>query len=148
MKVVLQRVSMARVSVGGEAVGEIGKGILVYLGVEKGDGRAEVDYMARKVRGLRIFEDEAGRMNRDVGEAGGAALVVSQFTLAADCRKGRRPAFSRAEDPEIARGLYEAFITALKESGLDVETGSFGAHMEVMSVNDGPVTMIIESPGG
>ncbi len=148
MKAVLQRVSMARVSVGGAVSGEIGKGLLVYLGVARGDGRAEADYMVRKVRGLRIFEDEEGRMNLDVGEAGGSVLVVSQFTLLADCRKGRRPAFTQAEDPEKARALYESFVEALRESGLTVETGRFGAHMEVKSVNDGPVTMIIESPGG
>ncbi len=148
MKAVLQRVKFARVSVGDEVIGEIGKGLLVYLGVERGDGPAEVDYMARKTRGLRIFGDEAGRMNLDVKSAGGSVLVVSQFTLLADCRKGRRPAFTRAEDPEKARTIYESFIMTLKKLGLTVEAGRFGAHMEVSSINDGPVTMIIESPGG
>ncbi len=148
MRAVLQRVKGARVSVGGEIVGEIEKGLLVYLGVEKGDGGGDLDYMLRKVSGLRIFGDDMGRMNLDVGEAGGAVLVVSQFTLLADCRKGRRPAFTRAEDPDRARALYESFIMTLKELGLIVEAGRFGAHMEVQSINDGPVTMILESPGG
>lgn len=147
MRAVLQRVERARVSVDGKSIAAIGKGLLVYLGVEEGDGPADMDYISDKVRYLRIFGDETGRMNLDVAEAGGAVLVVSQFTLLGDCRKGRRPGFSRAEAPEKAEALYETVINALRERGLSVETGAFGAHMEVESLNDGPVTMLLESRG-
>jgi len=144
---VLQRVASARVTAGGGVTGEIKRGLLVYLGVERGDGPEDVRYIAGKVRYLRIFEDEAGRMNRDVSEAGGSVLVVSQFTLLADCGRGRRPAFTRAEDPERAERLYALFIRALREEGLDVEEGRFGAHMVVESSNNGPVTMLLDSRG-
>ncbi len=145
MKAVLQRVKSAGVTVKGELVGAIEGGLLVYLGVEKGDGPGDMKYIADKVRFLRIFEDDSGRMNLDVMEAGGAVLVVSQFTLLADCRKGRRPAFSEAEAPEKAEGFYELFISSLVKKGLIVKRGVFGAHMEVSSENDGPVTMVLDS---
>ncbi len=147
MKAVLQRVSRAGVTVDGSLVGSIEKGLLVYLGVEREDGPSDIDYIADKVRCLRIFGDSSARMNLDVGSASGAVLVVSQFTLLADCRKGRRPGFSRAERPERAEELYGLFIEALKQRGLDVEAGRFGAHMEVESLNDGPVTMLLHSRG-
>ncbi len=145
MRAVLQRVKRASVTVDGALTGSIESGLLVYLGVEKGDSLDELDYIASKVRGLRLFSDASSRMNLDVGEAGGALLVVSQFTLLADCRKGRRPSFTGAEEPKKAEALYKLFITKLRESGLQVEAGVFGAHMEVESVNDGPVTMLLNS---
>jgi len=145
MKAVLQRVKSACVTVKGELAGGIEKGLLLYLGVEKGDGPEDMDYIARKVRFLRIFADDSGRMNLDVMEAGGAVLVVSQFTLLADCRKGRRPAFSGAEAPEKAEEFYNLFINLLEEKGLIVKSGLFGAHMEVRSANDGPVTLLLDS---
>jgi len=145
MKAVLQRVSSADVRVGGELIGSIEKGLLVYLGVERGDGPADIDYIADKVCYLRIFADASGRMNLDVKSAGGAVLVVSQFTLLGDCRKGRRPSFSRAEAPDKAEELYGLFIKALQERGLSVEEGCFGADMEVRSLNNGPVTMLLDS---
>ena len=145
MKAVLQRVTRAVVTVDGAPVGSIEKGLLVYLGVEKGDGQTEIDYIADKVRFLRIFPDTSGRMNFDVAEAKGSVLAVSQFTLLADCRKGRRPGFARAEAPKKAEELYTRFIKALRGRGLTVEEGRFGAHMEVESLNDGPVTMLLDS---
>jgi len=145
MKAVLQRVTRAVVTVDGTLVGGIKRGLLVYLGVEKGDGQIDIDYIADKVRFLRIFADASGRMNLDVADAKGSVLVVSQFTLLGDCRKGRRPGFARAEDPEKAEELYARFIKALREKSLTVEEGRFGAHMEVESLNDGPVTMLLDS---
>ncbi len=145
MRAVLQRVKRAGVSVDGVLVGSIEKGLLVYLGVEKGDEEADVSYIAEKVRYLRIFGDNTGQMNLDVTGARGAVLVVSQFTLLADCRKGRRPSFSAAESPQKAEVLYGSFISSLREKGLTVESGVFGAHMEVECINDGPVTMLLES---
>jgi len=145
MKAVLQRVKGASVTVRGEIIGNIERGLLVYLGVEKGDDSADMSYIADKVRFLRIFGDDRGRMNLDVSEAGGAVLVVSQFTLLADCRKGRRPGFSEAEVPEKAEEFYGLFIKSLREKGLVVEEGRFGADMEVSSLNDGPVTMLLDS---
>jgi D-tyrosyl-tRNA(Tyr) deacylase len=145
MKAVLQRVKRAGVTVEGRSKRSIEQGLLVYLGVEKEDTSADLDYIADKVCFLRIFADKGGRMNLDVSEVGGAVLVVSQFTLLADCVKGRRPGFSRAEDPKKAEALYALFIKDLEQRGLSVETGSFGAHMEVESRNDGPVTMLLDS---
>ena len=132
----------------GRTTGRIGAGLLVFAGVASDDGPADVDYIAGKLRDLRIFPDEDGRMNRSVVECGGALLVVSQFTLHADCRKGRRPSFDAAAPAPLAEALYESLIAALRKSGLAVETGVFQAHMDVELVNDGPVTIVLDSRGG
>lgn len=145
MKALLQRVSEAGVTVESGKVAAIGPGLLVLLCVEAGDGEGEARRLARKIARLRIFEDAAGRMNRSVLEAGGAALVVSQFTLAADVRRGNRPGFSGAAPPETARTLYERFAALLAEEGVPVETGAFAAHMAVSLVNDGPVTIWMDT---
>jgi len=145
VRVLLQRVSRASVTVDGQVVGAIGPGLLLLVGVRRGDDRATAEWMAQKVANLRIFEDEAGKLNRSVLEVGGSALVVSQFTLYADVRKGRRPSFIEAAPPEEARPLVDAFAEALRRSGLPVETGVFGAHMDVELVNDGPVTIWLDS---
>ena len=145
MRAVVQRVSEARVRVGGEVVGEIGRGLLVLLGVGQGDGEADVRYLAEKTAGLRIFEDEQGKMNLSVEETGGAVLVVSQFTRYGDCRQGRRPGFSAAAPPEMANALYGRFVGLLRERGLPVATGVFQAEMAVALVNDGPVTLLLDS---
>ena len=145
MRAVVQRVSQARVAVEGRSVGEIGQGLLVYLGVANEDGPADVQYIAGKVRNLRVFEDEQGRMNRSLAQAGGSVLVVSQFTLHADCRKGRRPSLDAAAPPEVAQALYLDVVRALEAAGLAVRTGTFQAHMAVESVNDGPVTLLLDS---
>jgi D-tyrosyl-tRNA(Tyr) deacylase len=145
MRIVLQRVKNARVDVAGETVGSIGTGLLILLGVTQTDQKNDADYLADKVVQLRIFPDEAGRMNRSLVEAHGALLVVSQFTLYGDCRKGRRPSFDHAAPPEQARGLYEYFIQRLKSSNIAVETGVFQAEMEIHLINDGPVTFILDS---
>ncbi|HUP39239.1 MAG TPA: D-aminoacyl-tRNA deacylase [Vicinamibacterales bacterium] len=145
MRAVVQRVRLARVRVDDRVVGEIGGGLLVFAGVEKGDGHNDVAYIAGKVRDLRIFGDEAGKMNLSVAEAGGAVLVISQFTLCGDSRKGRRPSFDAAESPAAARPIYEALVTALRALNLNVETGEFQAHMRVELANDGPVTMLLDS---
>ena len=145
MRAVAQRVRTARVVVDGETVGAIGPGLLVYVGVEKGDRAKDVEYMARKLTGLRIFEDDGGRMNLSVAETGGGVLLVSQFTLHGDARKGRRPSFAGAEAPERAKELFAALAKEVSEAGLTVEQGVFQAHMEVESVNDGPVTMLLDS---
>jgi D-tyrosyl-tRNA(Tyr) deacylase len=145
MRAVVQRVTYARVEVDGTMVGEIGPGLLVLLGVAKGDTEADSDYLATKISQLRIFADDAGKMNRSIAEAGGAMLVVSQFTLYGDCRKGRRPGFDAAASPEDARRLYEYFVDAVRRTGLRVETGVFQADMAVSLLNDGPVTFIVES---
>ncbi len=141
MRAVVQRVAEARVTVDGRVVGEIGAGLLVLVGVAPTDGPAQVDWMAAKIAGLRIFEDEAGKMNLAVGDVGGGVLVVSQFTLYGDASKGRRPSFTGAAPPEIARPLYERLADALGAA-----RGEFGAHMEVALVNDGPVTLILDTP--
>ena len=143
----MQRVSSARVEVDGEVVGAIDKGLVVLLGVADGDGQREAVWLADKIAGLRIFEDEAGKMNLSVGEVGGSALVVSQFTLLGDCRKGRRPSFTDAAPPEEADHLYQKFVGRVRESGLRVETGVFQARMSVHLTNDGPVTLLLETPG-
>jgi D-tyrosyl-tRNA(Tyr) deacylase len=145
MRIVLQRVKNARVEVAGAIVGSIGTGLVILLGVTQTDKEEEADYLAQKVIQLRIFSDEAGKMNRSLLEAGGALLVVSQFTLYGDCKKGRRPSFDRAAPPEQARALYEHFIARLKSSNITVETGVFQAEMEIHLINDGPVTFILDS---
>jgi D-tyrosyl-tRNA(Tyr) deacylase len=145
MRIVVQRVSQARVEVEGKSVGEIGAGLLVLLGVARQDTRADADYLADKVTGLRIFADEAGKMNRSVAETGGSLLVVSQFTLYGDCRKGRRPGFELAAPPDQARALYEYFVEACRRRNVRVETGIFQALMAVHLTNDGPVTIICDS---
>ncbi len=145
VRVLVQRVSQASVTVDGQVVGAIGPGLLLLVGVRRGDDQATAEWMARKVAHLRIFEDEAGKMNRSVLEIGGSVLVVSQFTLYADVRKGRRPSFIEAAPPDEARPLVEAFAEALRSLSLPVETGVFGAHMDVALVNDGPVTIWLDS---
>jgi D-tyrosyl-tRNA(Tyr) deacylase len=145
MRGVVQRVTGAKVTVDGRVTGEIGAGLLVLLGVEQGDGPPDVQYLAGKIRDLRIFPDEAGKMNRSVLDQQGAVLVVSQFTLSGDARNGRRPSFASAAPPEIARALYEEVVRELKTSGLRVETGEFQAMMQVALVNDGPVTILLDS---
>lgn len=141
----MQRVRSARVTVDGEVAAKIGAGLLAFVGVAAGDGPSDVDYTATKIRELRIFPDDEGRMNRSVAEAGGAVLVVSQFTLHGDCRKGRRPSFDGAAPGPVARALYDEVVRQLRESGLPVETGVFQAHMAVELVNDGPVTLLLDS---
>jgi len=145
MRAVVQRVSKARVSVGGQIAGAIGEGLLVYLGVVTGDTDADLDYLARKVSGLRIFRDDAKPMNRSVLDTGGAALVVSQFTLAGDVRRGKRPSFTDAMDPAPAEEIYDRFVARLEELGVPCARGVFGAMMDVESVNDGPVTILLDS---
>jgi D-aminoacyl-tRNA deacylase len=145
MRIVLQRVKNARVDVAGETVGSIGVGSLILLGVTQRDKEEDADYLADKVVKLRIFPDEAGRMNRSLLEVGGSLLVVSQFTLYGDCRKGRRPSFDEVAPPEQARALYGYFIQRLKSSNIAVETGVFQAEMEIHLINDGPVTFILDS---
>jgi D-aminoacyl-tRNA deacylase len=145
MRIVLQRAKSARVDIAGETVGSIGVGLVILLGVTQTDQERDARYLADKVIQLRIFPDEAGRMNRSLLEAGGALLVVSQFTLYGDCRKGRRPSFDHAAPPEQARTLYECFIQHLKSSNIAVETGVFQADMEIHLINDGPVTFILDS---
>lgn len=144
MKTVIQRVTSASVTVEGRIVGEIGRGILVLLGVEKGDAEARADWLAEKIINLRIFEDEGGKMNLSLRDISGSLLVVSQFTLAGNCDKGRRPSFDSAAAPEEGRRLYEYFVEALKRLNAPVATGIFQADMRVSLVNDGPVTFILE----
>ncbi len=148
MRAVVQRVSRARVSVGGEITGEIGLGLLVLLGVGAGDTRSEADYLAEKTMGLRIFEDAGGKMNLCVAEVSGAVLVVSQFTLYGDARKGRRPSFDGAAPPEQARELYEHFVERVRTVGLRCEAGRFQETMQVELVNEGPVTILLDSAKG
>ncbi len=144
MRAVLQRVSRASVSIDCECVGAIGAGFLALVGFTVGDGESQLQWMAEKIVGLRLFPDDEGKMNRDIKEVGGSLLVVSQFTLYADARKGRRPSFVDAAPPDEATALYEQFVRELKVRGVPVETGSFGAMMDVELVNDGPVTLILE----
>ena len=145
MRAVVQRVTSARVTVDGRVTGEIGAGLLVLVGVDQHDGPADVQYLAAKIRDLRIFADAEGKMNRSVLETGGSVLVVSQFTLSGDARNGRRPSFATAAPPQIARALYEEVVRELTASGLHVATGEFQAMMQVSLVNDGPVTILLDS---
>ncbi|OBR65818.1 D-tyrosyl-tRNA(Tyr) deacylase [Paenibacillus oryzae] len=145
MKVVVQRSKAARVTVEGEVKGAISSGLVLLVGITHEDSMSDVSWMADKIAGLRIFEDEAGKMNHSIMDAGGSVLSISQFTLYGDCRKGRRPNFMAAARPEAAKELYDAFNDALRRLGLHVECGVFGAMMEVELVNDGPVTLIVES---
>lgn len=145
MRAVVQRVKESAVKTDDQLIGRIGPGLLVLLGVARGDRPGDADYLVHKIANLRIFEDQHGKMNRSLQETGGAMLVVSQFTLLGDCRKGRRPSFVAAAEPEKATALYEYFIDQASRLGISVETGRFGALMEVSLVNDGPVTLILES---
>jgi D-aminoacyl-tRNA deacylase len=145
MKLVVQRVSEARVDVEGGTVGAIGTGLLALLGISKSDTARDADSLLEKILYLRIFPDEAGKMNRNVQEAGGSLLIVSQFTLYGDCRKGRRPSFDQAAPPEQAQALYDYFVEAARRGPVPVATGEYRAHMQVSLVNDGPVTLILES---
>ena len=145
MRAVVQRVSRASVTVAGEVVGQIGRGFLVLLGVGEGDTAEDAAYLAQKIAGLRIFEDPEGKMNLSLADVGGGMLVISQFTLLGDCRKGRRPSFDKAARPEIADPLYQAFVTAVAGQGIPVQTGRFQQHMDVELINDGPVTLLLDS---
>lgn len=144
MKLVVQRVKQAEVKVKGNSVGKIEKGFLILLGVTHEDAKENIDKLVKKVCGLRVFEDQNGKMNLSIKDIGGELLIVSQFTLYADTKKGNRPSFVKAAAPEKANELYEYFISECKKNGIKVETGEFGAHMEVSLVNDGPVTIIME----
>jgi D-tyrosyl-tRNA(Tyr) deacylase len=145
MRAVIQRVIEAKVEVEGKIVGRVGPGLLVYLGVGKGDSESDVQFMAEKLANLRIFSDDAGKMNRSVIDIGGGVLLISNFTLHGDCRKGRRPGFDGAADPALAEGLYEKVAQVIAQQGVPVEKGVFGAHMHVTSINDGPVTFLLDS---
>jgi D-tyrosyl-tRNA(Tyr) deacylase len=145
MRAVVQRVSRANVVIAGDTVGDIGSGLVVLLGIAHTDTPAQAQWLAEKVAGLRIFNDAEGKMNRDLVEVGGAMLIVSQFTLYGDCRKGKRPSFIDAAPPSIAIPLYETFINSVKALGIGVAEGRFGADMKVELVNDGPVTLIVDS---
>lgn len=148
MKAVIQRVISASVEVDGQVVGEIRHGLMVLLGVAKGDAESDIRYLINKIRSLRIFSDEQGKMNRSLVDVGGAVLLVSQFTLLGRTANGRRPSFDDAAPPELAKRLYEQVATGLRESGTVVETGIFAAHMKVALVNDGPVTFVLDSQEG
>ncbi len=145
MRAVVQRVSRAKVTVAGEITGEIGSGLLILLGVADDDSSEDATYLAEKLVGLRIFPDDEGKMNRSLAEAGGAMLVVSQFTLLGDCRKGKRPSFIKAARPEPAIALYNTFVAEVRGRNIPVETGRFQEHMDVELVNDGPVTLLVDS---
>ncbi len=145
MRMVVQRVTQARVKVGEQVTGEIGKGLLVFIGIGRSDTEKDADYLIDKLIGLRIFADENGKMNLNVSDAGGGLLLVSQFTLYADCRKGRRPSFDLAAPPDQAQALYNYFVAAARRTSLCVQTGIFQATMQVEIVNDGPVTIIMDS---
>ena len=145
MKIVLQRVIRASVSVEGECCGSCGKGFCLLVGIEKNDTREDVSYLAQKVVNLRIFSDENGKINKSIGDINGSALIVSQFTLSADCSTGRRPSFTNAGTPERAKELFDLFVSSVQEYGIPVQTGIFGAEMLVQIENDGPATFILES---
>jgi len=144
VKIVLQRVAAASVTVDGETVGAIDHGLVALVGVGQGDTESEADWMVAKTAELRLFQDTAGKMNRSVIDVGGGVLVISQFTLLADCRKGRRPAFTNAAEPTLAKRLYEYYSDRLRARGITVQTGIFAADMQVSLVNDGPVTIVLE----
>lgn len=144
MRALIQRVTQASVTIEGEVTGAIGRGYVVLLGITQSDTAEEARWLAQKLRELRLFEDEAGKMNRSLVDVGGEVLVVSQFTLYAEARRGRRPSFTAAAEPRVAIPLYELFVASLRESGLPVATGRFGAHMHVAIHNDGPVTIWLE----
>ncbi len=148
MRLILQRVSRAAVRVDGETIAEIGPGLLVLAGIERGDGQDQAAKAAAKLSGLRLFEDADGKMNLNLAQVGGAVLLVSQFTLAGSLKKGRRPSFERAADPELAAPLIEGLASELAQRSVAVSCGRFGAHMEVDSVNDGPVTFVLDLPPG
>ncbi|MBW2452280.1 MAG: D-tyrosyl-tRNA(Tyr) deacylase [Deltaproteobacteria bacterium] len=145
MRAVIQRVTQAQVFVDNKAVGQIEQGLVVLLGIAQGDGDQDIAYLADKVAGLRVFEDNAGKMNLSVSDIAGGVLVVSQFTLLGDCRKGRRPSFTGAEQPQRANTLYESFVSSVRQKGIRVATGIFQAAMQIKLVNDGPVTLILDS---
>jgi len=145
MRACVQRVTQAEVTIAGESVGRIERGLVVLLGVVAGDGPDDVAYLAEKIAGLRVFEDEAGKMNRDLAEIGGGMLVVSQFTLAGDCRRGKRPSFTDAAAPDVAVALYESFVALVAARGIPTATGRFRENMQVALVNDGPVTLLLDS---
>ena len=145
MRAVIQRVSQAKVEVEADVVGQVGRGLLVYLGVGKEDGDSDAEFMAEKLANLRIFADDAGKMNRSVIDVGGGILLVSNFTLHGDCRKGRRPSFDAAGAPERAEVLYEKVAERIAQQGVPVEKGAFGAYMQVTSTNDGPVTFLLDT---
>ena len=146
MRAVIQRVLQAKVEVDGQQVGKIDKGLLVYLSVGKGDSEKDAEFMAEKLVNLRIFADEAGKMNLSVLDVGGSILLVSNFTLHGDCRKGRRPGFDAAAEPQLAQQLYEKVVELIAEQGVTVQKGTFGEYMHVTSTNDGPVTFLLDSP--
>lgn len=148
MRAVVQRVKEASVKVDQETIGEIKQGLLVYLGVTHGDDQSDLQYMTDKIPNLRIFEDENEKMNRSLLDVGGELLIISQFTLYGDARKGRRPSFIEAARPNVATPLYESLIENLRSQGIRVETGEFGADMKVASINDGPVTLLLDSTKG
>ena len=145
MKALIQRVTEAHVEIEGKVISKIGKGMLVLLGIEKGDTKTDLEYMVKKVSLLRIFEDQEGKMNCSLHDIGGSVLVVSQFTLAANCRKGNRPSFENAEIPEQAKKLYDKFIQELSKKNIKTEAGTFGAYMNISLINDGPVTILLKS---
>jgi D-tyrosyl-tRNA(Tyr) deacylase len=145
MRAVVQRVSSAEVYVEGRLSGKIGKGLLVFIGVGRGDGEEDISYMTSKLPELRIFEDASGKFNLSLKEMGGEMLIVSQFTLYGDCRRGRRPSFTQAEEPTVAKSLYDQFVSKLEGLGIPVQTGEFQAKMDVHLINDGPVTLLLDS---
>ena len=148
MRAVVQRVKSAEVYVEGRLCGKIGKGLLVFIGIGKGDQEEDLSYMISKLPGLRIFEDAHEKFNLSLGEIGGEMLIVSQFTLYGDCRRGRRPSFTEAEEPATARSIYEEFVSRLQGQGIPVQTGEFQAKMDVHLINDGPVTLLLDSRRG
>ncbi len=145
MRACIQRVSEAQVTVDGVVTGRIGRGLVVLLGVARDDDPDRIRWLAERISGLRVFDDEQGKMNRSLADVGGAMLVVSQFTLLGDCRRGRRPSFTAAAPPELAERLYEAFVAAVRAAGIEVATGRFREHMDVSLVNEGPVTLWIDT---